>query len=155
MDMLTFRTGIDRCGRRVPMNGIPPRAPTAPERHANRLTRALATVEPPPTPARVRVRREPDGRYSYPGVVGYRIFRWNPAVLAYEPAETLPVPPTVESHPDPDALVAFAVLGKMYGGRPMTLPYKVEVFDLPAYERLSAAGMLTVGHATPPPADAS
>lgn len=95
-----------------------------------------------------------NGRISFPGVVRYQIRHedWT---------ETVPFPPTCESHPAPSTPVPLAsrhtakmiALGEIKP-LPNSLPFRIEVLDLVAYERLARTGLLydprhTGGSTTP------
>ena len=94
-------------------------------------------------PFRPRVRLHANGRISFPGAVQYII------AAGDEAGRSLPYPPTTTSHPAPASPVALSGAGvarALAEGRirpiPASLPFRIEVLDLSAYERLSATGWL-------------
>jgi len=90
----------------------------------------------------MKFKQHKNGRISFPGVVEYQVRHddWT---------ETMPYPPTCESHPAKPAPIPLssAQTAKMIAlgeikPLPSSLPFIVNVLDLERYERLAGSGLL-------------
>lgn len=90
-----------------------------------------------------RIRLHRNGRISFPSVVEYRVR------VGDERYETLPYPPTYDSHPAKPVPVPLSStkMAKMIAlgeikPLPCSLPYTIEELDVAACRRLAATGLL-------------
>lgn len=115
-----------------------------PARHAARHARAVLTTAPRQPAIQVREYVHEDGRHSFPDVAQYVIQRWDDASGRYVEGETVDLPPTADTHPDEHAQELARQSGRPQ--MPCSLPYRVQVHDLAAYERLKQLGALDICH---------